>query len=117
MLDFIGGRKMAISAVAAIICVAVTLTKGDIPPGLKDMLQYILGVFIAGNVGSDLVAAVGSRRPSVSSETQVAADPQNQLEVPPTTQQDAVNQQLLQGIQAVQQGVSYIISRIAPPQQ
>lgn len=57
MLEQIGGRKLAISIVALLISVGAVIVKGDVPPGLSSMLQFLVGAFIAGNVITTHIAA------------------------------------------------------------
>lgn len=57
MIESIGGRKVAVCAITLLICVGVVIVKGDVPEGLATMLQFVVGTYIAGNVGADLVAA------------------------------------------------------------
>lgn len=122
MLESIGGRKMAISAVTVLICCVTVFIKGDVPAGLADMLKFILGSFIVGNVGADVVAAVTAKKAEASSEepAPVAAPlaAAIQADVPMASPQldriEATVSAVLEATNVNQQGLAFIVERIAP---
>lgn len=113
MLEKLGGRKAAISLVTVLICVGVVAIKGDVPAGLSDMLKFILGSFIVGNVGADAVAAVAHRAPEAPAAVEAPPAPpvdDGRLESIQTT-----SEAILEATKLNQQGLTYIVSRIGPP--
>lgn len=95
MLSKIGGRKLAISALVLVVCLGMVAIKGDVPPGMADMLKYILGVFIGGNVLADVASARARVAPVSKDET---------------------GEKVLAGVNACQQALGAIIARITPNQ-
>jgi hypothetical protein len=116
MLSSVGGRKAAACLTALIIAVLAVMFKGDVPPGLIDMMKYIVGVYVAANVGSDLVAVAQSHVDK--KETTVTETVTNVA--PPVQPDPAVGEalgEMAKSITGIQQGVAFIISRIGPPSQ
>lgn len=109
MFEKLGGRKAAISLVTVLICVGVVVIKGDVPAGLSDMLKFILGSFIVGNVGADAVAAVAARKESEPTQVEDAPE-QGRLEAIDTKLAEVLNATVVN-----QQGLAYIVERIGPP--
>lgn len=63
ILELLGGRKAAACITAIIVGIAATVLKGDIPAGLADLLKWVVTAYVAGNVGSDIVAGVVTPKP------------------------------------------------------
>ena len=119
MFERFGGRKMFVATVTVAVCIVTVIIKGDVPQGFKEILEYILGVFIGGNVLSDAASAFANKAPAA----QPAAPPAVPSE--PVSATDG-----LTGIQAaldVQSSAlshlvnetAYLIKRVdgAPPRQ
>lgn len=116
MINSIGGRKAAICIVTLAVCVGIVLVKGDVPDGLQTMLQFIVGTYIAGNVGADLVAAKRAGDEAKAAPTTTALEAVT--EVIASDNSDALarieegQKQLGAGIKVCQDGLSYIVSQI-----
>ncbi len=108
MINSIGGRKAAISFATVIICVAVVALKGDVPAGLGDMLKFILGSFILGNVGADVVAVAASK---------ASATPPAVVELPAVLEQrvgqlESTQAEVVRLLGVTQQNLAYVAERI-----
>lgn len=52
MVAQLGGRKFMAVLTAIVISLGAVWFKGDVPPGLADMLKWSLGLFVVGNLGA-----------------------------------------------------------------
>ena len=111
MFEKIGGRKVAISLVTVAICVGVVVIKGDVPGGLGDMLKFILGSFIVGNVGADAVAAVASRQAPADTVPEPASAP---IDLGQLARIETTCGAILEATNVNQQGLVHIVSRLGP---
>lgn len=57
MIDQLGGRKSVAIILCLLLAVGAVLLKGDVPSNFKDLLEFLFGAFVLGNVGSKVVAA------------------------------------------------------------
>jgi len=62
MLDFIGGRKVAMGLLILGIAVAVLLVRGDVPPNFKELLAVVFGAFVVGNGFEHVAGAVANNK-------------------------------------------------------
>lgn len=49
MIEAIGGRKVLIVAGAVLLGIGLVVVKGDVPQNFLTLLQYAVGLFMAGN--------------------------------------------------------------------
>lgn len=70
MIQKLGGRKVLITIGAVLIGLVTVFVKGDIPPNMLNLLEVVVGVFVAGNVSSKVAGAVSIRRGQVSTNNQ-----------------------------------------------
>lgn len=68
MFEKFGGRKMFVATVTVAVCIVTVIIKGDVPQGFKEILEYILGVFIGGNVLSDAASAFANKTAAAPQE-------------------------------------------------
>jgi hypothetical protein len=111
LINSIGGRKAAACLSALIVAVVACLIKGDVPAGLADILKYIVTTYVAANVGADVVAAVAVKTSSPD------APPPIVVAAPPHADNSEVLAQIATSVAATQNGMSYVISQMAPRQQ
>lgn len=67
MLNKVGGRKMAVGFLTLGIGVAFAAIKGDVNPGLLQLLSVVFGAFVVGN-GFEHIA--NARKPAKAAEAQ-----------------------------------------------
>lgn len=117
MFEKFGGRKMFVATVTVAVCIVTVIIKGDVPPGFKDILEYILGVFIGGNVLSDAASAFANKNASQSvplaapETTPAAADGLTSIQAALDIQSSALSHLVNE--------TAYLIKRVdgAPPRQ
>jgi hypothetical protein len=114
MIDKLGGRKAFFSLVAIIVGVAIAFIKGDLPPNLLNLLQFVLGAFVTGNLvagATDAVTAVQSAK----AENPVPSEPTAQVDLSPVLASikeiGEQNQKTQDGLITVQQGILAIIRK------
>lgn len=58
MLERMGGRKLAVSLIALITGLGVSLGMGDIPDNLLQLLEVIVASFVSGNIAAQVFGAI-----------------------------------------------------------
>jgi hypothetical protein len=124
VIDRLGGRKVVVALAVLLLCIGVVAVKGDVPPGLVSMLQFLFGSFVVGNVGEHAAAAyAAAKAPDEAAPAAPAADYSgdfvhlNQQLGTVKTQLDGVERvstAILDATNTSQKGVAYIVSRLPP---
>lgn len=100
MLKYVGGRKAIAAITVLVLGMVAVFVKGDIPPGLLQLLEVVFSAFVAGNLGSKIVAVsrLKAEAPSAPVSEPVST---NEVEL----------QNITSGIINVQQLLQLIIKR------
>jgi hypothetical protein len=93
MLKHIGGRKAAAAITVLVIGIVSVALKGDIPPGLLQLLEVVFGAFVVGNVGAKVI---GVSRAKVEAKAIETVEPDNSEELRNIASGLITVQQLLQ---------------------
>lgn len=108
MIDTVGGRKVAVAAVALVVGIGATLLRGDIPPNLLELIQVLFGAFIVGNGVEHVAGAIAEGK----ANAQPAEAPQVDLTPVQTalTELREQNQATLNTMGVIQEGLSTILT-------
>lgn len=110
MFERIGGRKLSFGLFILAIGLGIGLTKGDIPPNILTLLEFIFGAFVTGNSIGTIAGVVAETRgpgEEVSSTETVDLTPILQS-VEELKQTDIA---MAQSISLVQQSLTMIIRK------
>lgn len=80
MIEAIGGRKLVVGMVILAVAIAATWLKGDVPPGLVQILGIIFASFVVGNSVEHAAAAYTSGRaddPATPEDESITVQPPN----------------------------------------
>lgn len=117
MFQKLGGRKAVMSLIVILIGILLVFTKGDVPPNLLTLLQFVVGVFVGGNVASSISQGI-----SVRKTVAPPAQKNEEVEMALNGLTSTVNSiqsglgEVSKATQLNQQALAFIVSKIGPQQ-
>lgn len=114
MSNLTGVRKLMIAALLLGIGVTITYLKGDVPPGLLQLLSVIFGGFIIGNAAEHAADAHEARSDAQLEAVKVQVAAQPAQPAPGTPDIQALSQQMTvanTSLETIQQTLLMIIKK------
>lgn len=109
-MNIVGNRKLVVALAVLLLAVGAVLVKGDVPPGLVNIIEFLFPAFVAGNAIEHITNAVAaSPAPSIEdagSQTVHTAKLEGDIETLQSTSAD-----IQQGVTTMNQAMALLIQR------
>lgn len=112
MFEKLGGRKAVMSLLAIIVGLVVVFIKGDVPANFLSLIQFVVGVFVGGNVASTISHGISVKKApqAKNEEAELALNGLTHS----VTQLQSTLDEVAKATQLNQQGLAFIVSKIGP---